>query len=367
MTLLIVSLLLGARGAEALPYGYPGVRYVSPMAQSLGGVTLPLTDEIGNSLFNNPAALARNTQFRAEYLNLNLDLNSGAAGNFLGATHATSLGGFTRTLNQNPNVLYGIGGGNLTALSWGGFAVGALIQERNRSYSDGTQVYYQTLSQIIPVIGYGLSLARGVVRLGYSFQMVNEASGIAQSSSDSSAGYLKGVSAGMGYSHTASVNFAFPYRYLPTVSLVARNALGTSFKRAPIFRRADSPVGNPPDQPASYDAAFNFMFRLSGTMKANGYLQYKDFLGATQTSILDRLSAGMDLSVSPAVNLRVGVMGVRFAGGIGYQSPSSEIHLAYYKDPNPFTALGADDTRFALQYKVFFQDANSRVRESEIK
>ncbi len=326
-----------------------------------------MSDEIGNSLFNNPAALARNTLFRAEYLNLNLDINSGIAGNMLGSTGATSLGGFTTTLNKNPNVLYGLGGGNLTAFSWGGLAVGVLVQERNRAYSDGTQVHYQTTSQIIPAIGYGIGLARGVLRLGYSLQLVNEASGVTQSASDSSAAYLKGISSGMGLSHTASVNFVFPFQYLPTFSLLARNAMGTSFSRAPLFKRADSPAGSPPDQPASYDAAFNFMLRVSGPVKANLYVQFKDILGATSTALLDRISAGLDASISRAVSFRVGAMGTRLAGGIGYRSQSSEINLAYYKDPCPFTNIAADDTRFALQYKVFFQDENSRARESEMR
>lgn len=366
-TLLMACAFLVAGHAWALPYDYPGVRYVSPLGQSLGGITLALSDETGNSLFNNPAGLARNTRFRAEYLNLNLDINDGIAGNFLSGFGATSLGGFTPTLNKNPNVIYGVGGGNLSAFSWGGFAFGVLVQERNRAYSDGTQVYYQTMSQIIPVVGYGLSLARGVVRLGYSFQLVNEASGIAQSTSDSSAGYLKGISSGMGLSHTASVNFAFPFRYLPTFSLLARNALGTRFSRSPLLKRADSPSGNPADQPASYDAAFGFMLRLGGTLKTNGYLQLKDMLGGTPISLIDRMSVGLDFNVSPAVSLRVGASGLRWSGGLGYRSESSEINLAYYKEPIPFTSISAEDVRFALQYKVFFQDANSRVREPEIR
>jgi hypothetical protein len=363
----ILFILLFSGEVHALPYEYPGIRYVSPMSHSLGGITLPLNEGVGNSLFNNPAALARNTMFRAEYLNLNLDLNSGVAGNFLGSTGATSLGGFTTTLNQNPNQLYGLGGGNLTAVSWGGLAFGILVQERNRAYSDGSQVHYETMSQIIPAIGYGLGLARGVVRIGYSMQLVNEASGISQSTSDSSAGYLKGISAGMGISHTASVNFAFPYQYLPTFSLLARNVLGMKFNRAPLFKRADTPSGSPSDQPASYDAAFNFMIRVSGPLKANGYVQYKDLLGVTSTPVLDRISAGLDLSVSPAVSLRVGAMGLRLSGGIGYRSQSSEINLAYYKDPCPFTNITEYDTRFALQYKVFFQNENSREREPEMR
>ncbi|NDG86131.1 MAG: hypothetical protein EBX52_13965, partial [Proteobacteria bacterium] len=101
--------------AVALPYSYPGVRYISPCGQSLGGMTLPLSDETGNSLFNNPAGLARNPKFRSEPINLNLDLNSGVMGSFVNSTGFASLGGFTSNLNSNVNKVYSGGFGNLTA------------------------------------------------------------------------------------------------------------------------------------------------------------------------------------------------------------------------------------------------------------
>ncbi len=353
--------------ASAIPYSYPGIRYVSPYSQSLGGVTLPLSNETGNSLFNNPAGLARNTKFRAEYLNLQFDLNSVVAGDITPAAKMFNLGSLTEVLNSDINALYSGAMGNLTAVSWGGFAVGLLLQDRVRAYSDGTNVHYETTSMAVPALGYGFSLARGVVRLGYSLQLVNLATGTTQSVSDSSAGFLSGLSEGKGLAHTASVNFAFPFTYLPTLSLAARNIGGVTYAGGSLLPRAKTPTGAPPTEEMTVDAAFGMMVRLSGQVKSNWYLQYKDINNRVSVPFLEKLNFGLDISLSPAVSIRAGMSGDQFSAGLGYRSESSEINLAWYKDPTPFKDIAYYDTRFALQYKILFQDQNTRNREDEGK
>ncbi len=357
----------GGREARAIPYSYPGIRYVSPYSQSMGGITLPLSDETGNSLFNNPAGLARNTKFRAEVLNLNIDGNSGVFGGLTDAPKIFGLNGLTSVLNNDVNALYSGAFGNLTALSWGGLAVGMLIQDRVRAYSDGTQVHYETESLVVPAIGYGFSLARGVVRLGYSLQFVNQASGVAQSASDSGASFLSGISEGKALAHSASVNFAFPFTYLPTLSLLARNIGGVTYSTGSLLPRAKNAAGVPSTEEMTVDASFGMMFRISGQVKSNWYLQYKDLNNRISVPFLEKLNFGIDVTLSPAVSIRGGMTGNQFSAGIGYRSESSEIHLAYYQDPTPFKDVSYWDTRYALQYKVLFQDKNTRNREEEGK
>ncbi|MBU6153183.1 MAG: hypothetical protein KGP28_02670 [Bdellovibrionales bacterium] len=361
---IIGGIFLG-RASLALPYSYPAVRYISPLGHSLGGMTLPLSAETGNALFNNPAALSRNTKFRAEALNLNFDLNSSILGSLSTSTGFSSLGGFTSSLNSNVNRIFSGGLGNLTAVSWGGLAVGLLLQERVRAYSDGTTVNYETTSNLVPAVGYGLALARGVVRVGYSLQLVSQASGVAQAPSNSSAAYLSGISEGKGLSHTASVNFVFPYTYTPTVSLLARNLFGMRYFSRGLIPRASSPIGTPASEPMSIDAALDFTARLSGPIKSNWYIQFKDLTSATSLALLDKLSFGIDLGISQPVSIRLGLNHFQFSGGIGYRSEFSEINLAYYQELTPFPAISKWDTRYALQYKVFIQDKNSRDRETE--
>ncbi len=367
------SVFLGVAGvlasvtAFAIPHGYPGVRYVSPHGASLGGMTVPISDEIGNALFNNPAALGRSSKFRAEYLNLNFFGNTKVLSGITTVPSFFSLGGYTATLNQSPGSIHSGGFGNLTALSFGGFGVGLLLQDRVRAYSDGSQVHYESQSHFVPAIGYGLSLARGVMRVGYSLQYVNEVSGTGQAPSNSSAAYLGGIREGRGISHTLGMNFVFPFQYIPTVSLVARNLFGTRFQSGALMSRAQNSTGAPPSQEMTVDAAFHFMTRISGPTKSFWYFQARDVFGKTGMNLAERLGFGVDFSLSPAVAVRFGLDRTRPSAGIGYLSESSEINLAYYSEPSPFAGVNSTDSRIALQYKIFFQDKNTRDREPVTK
>ena len=204
--------------ANARQYDYTQVRYVNTGSESMAGVVLPNSEEAGNALMNNPASLARVSGYRSEPLNLNFVANNHLVSNAFNTLGNTfSLGGLSSTLNSNSNTEFGLGISNMSAFCWNGFAVGVLLQEFSSATSDGTNVNYHVVSQLIPAVGYGFGLARNVIRVGYSLQYVNQTSGDASSVSDSSAGFLKGLQKGNGFSHNVSVNFALPFTYLPTL------------------------------------------------------------------------------------------------------------------------------------------------------
>ncbi len=61
--------------AFARPFYYLQARYVSGTSESMSGILVPLSEEAGNALMNNPAALARYSGYRIEPLNLNFVAN----------------------------------------------------------------------------------------------------------------------------------------------------------------------------------------------------------------------------------------------------------------------------------------------------
>jgi hypothetical protein len=345
-----LTVATGATAQAGGPDSYPGIRYESAYSESMGGVTVPLADEVGNSLFNNPAGLARSDKFKAEYLNLNLDANNNFLSNIgAGTTKMTTLSGLQPTLNANQNQIFNSGISELTALSWG-----------------GTNTYYKTVSQTIPTVGYGLSLARGVVRLGYSLQYVNESEGSESiPNSQSGAAFLSGLSQGHAFSHTASVNFVLPFQYLPTFSVVGRNLFGLHYTAGDILPRAQDASGLPADESMSVDMALGFTTRISGPMKANWYVQYQDATNSIGLPIMQKLGLGANLGLSQAFSVRAGFTGNQFSAGFGYKSEASEINLAWYHEQSPFPTVSYWDTRYTLQYKLYFQDRNTRNRDSE--
>ena len=350
--------------AFARQYYYPQVHYVSSVSESMSGVVLPLSDEVGNALMNNPAALARYSGYRAEPLNLNFVVNNHLVSNsFTSLSKTFSLGGLSSTMNSNPNTEFGLGMSNLTAFSWGGFGLGVLLQEFSSATSDGTNAKYHVVSQLIPTFGYGFGMARNIIRVGYSLQYVNQTSGDAITASNSSASFLSGVQKGSGFSHNVSVNFAFPFMYLPTFSVIARNIGGLHFASGGILPRGSNITGAPGTEDTSLDASFDFLVRISGTVKTHWYFEYKDLTKHSAIpTMFEKLSTGMDLAFSPNFSLRGGMTGIaEFSAGLSYRSERSEIALAYYNEKSPFSSTTTWDTRYALQYRVMLNQKAKKV------
>ncbi len=365
---IIIVIFLGGAEALARPYTYPGIRYENAESMGLGGIVLPLADEVGNSLFNNPAGLARNEKFRAEYLNVNLEANDHfLIGTGLSSSKMFNLNGLATDLNQNTGKIYGSGGGNLTALSFGGLGVGVLYQDRTRAISDGTTISYETNQQFVPAVGYGLSLARGLLKLGYSAQWVSESVGTGSSSATGAGSFYTGLKKGRGLSQNISANITLPYTYMPTLSIMGRNLGGLHYSFGGTLMSATGATQAPADEKMSFDAAVNFMVRVSAEFKTYWYFQYLDATMATSMAATDRLSVGIDVALSSHFDFRFGTQGTNPAAGLSYKSEASEIALAWHTEAAPFTGglTATSDTMYTLQYKLFFQDKNTRNREKQ--
>jgi hypothetical protein len=148
---------------------------------------------------------------------------------------------------------------------------------------------------------------------------------------------------------------------------MGRNIGGLHFSGGNLLSRATNVSGLPSDQPGSFDAAFNFTVRLSGTLKSHWFVEYDDLTASVSIPFMERIRVGLEIAPTQSFAVRAGLNGGQYSLGMGFRSESSEINVSLYNDRSPFPANGYWDQRFALQYKVFFQGHNTRDRESEAK
>jgi hypothetical protein len=369
IVLVIIVLIIGMNQlrTEARTFSHSPVRYMGAEAQALGGVSLPLSNEVMQNLFSNPAALAKSHLLKAEFLNLNLEANGGMIGTAgLSTLTSTSLSGLKTTLAQNPGTVVGSGFSVGSALSFGGFGFGVLVQERVRAVIIDSNTKYETVSQAIPTVAYAASLARGVVRFGYSLQYVNQTSGQVTTPTASATAFMKDMNVGRGLSQNASVNFSFPFTYLPTLSFAGRNIGGLHFTKGSLLSRASNVTGTPQDEPMAVDAAFSALVKLTGTFATNWYFEFRDLTASGSTSaFLNKLSMGMEFNMNKSLMLRGGLSGTRLSAGLGYIGDHSAINFAWYHEPNTVGGGPAYDTRYQLQYVFRFQKENKRDPEKE--
>lgn len=350
--------------ASALPAwgrmdAVPGARYTSGRAAALSDAYLPLGEDAPSALFYNPAVVGKIRYPQAEPLNFSFYGNAGYIGQFsiLNPTffNITSLSGYLSTLQANPGQAVGVGGALVPSISGRGFAIGVLAQSQvvAKVNADGT-IRYRSLYQLVPAAAVGVRLAGGIVRLGYSVQWVNQASGTLDgvSASTSPLGYNEGLMQGSAISHNVGFALTLPIRLLPSLNIVARNILNARYKAYTIYPLTPSSTGTPPDEPMTLDASFSVQPKLGAGSMMNLVLEGRDLTNRSGISLMGRLAAGMEFTFRDQFYLRGGWGSGYPSAGLGLRRKGGEFSFSWYSEEIGTAYREERDTRFLLQYQV---------------
>ncbi len=327
----------------------------------MGDATLPLGTNASSGLFDNPADLGRDQAFQAHPIDFTVYGDTGYFGLLNTSFYkATSLSGYLSTLQAKPGTYASQGLAVFPTFAYKGFAAGILLQSElgAQANSDGS-LQYRSNYQFIPAAGYGVKLAGGIVRFGYSLQYVNEAVGNQTlPSTTSTLGYNQNLSEGSGFSHNLGFAMTLPMQYLPSFNVTARNVLGLHYFGKSIVPFSPSSTGLPPDEAMTVDTSFSMQPKISGGTVLNLVYEFRDLTNTSADTILGRSAIGMELAMSNHFSLRVGwkgglpYLGGYPSAGIGLKRPQGEFSLTYYTEDlgTPGNSIG--DTRFLMQYTV---------------
>lgn len=338
----------------------PGSRYTTVRAATLGDAFLPLAEDGATGLFYNPAGLAKTRVSHFDPFDVTIYGNDQYL-NLFGIKSistfykVTSLQSFLPLLQQNAPKYISVGSGLSTAFSTRIVTFGILGQTQLGSQvnQDGT-IHYRSLYQIIPALGSGIRLASGIVRIGYSLQWVNQASGTFNgvSASSSPLGYNQNISQGAAISHNFGFALSLPFQFLPSFNLVARNARGakfSSFSLIPLARNSSDP---PPDEAMSVDAALGIKPKIGLGAYSNILLQLRDVSNTSKVPLQGRISFGLEISFRDSFFLRGGWGGGYPNGGFGLRRKGSDFSLGWISEDVGSTYHGQRDIRYILQYQA---------------
>ena len=356
-----VSGLLSCSVAFARQRGelVPGSRYVPARAAALGDAFLPLPDDGASALFYNPAAIARLRHTSFEPVNILVDPND----KFLSMTNLNSwkllnLGYAVDILGARPGAVPSIGGTYLPTFYFRGFAMGAMLQSRVTAKvfkeADGTEkVRYRSRYMFVPSIGTGVRLASGVVRLGYSFQWVQQAYGdITLPKATKNLGYNVGLAEGTAFSHNFGFALTLPIRYLPAFNMVLRNVLQAKYNGRTVYSLAKNPNGTPKDEPMTVDVSASIQPKVGRGAYFNLVFVYRDMTNQSGVSLLGRSALGIEFSFRDLFYLRSGYGSAYLNYGIGFKRKKAEVSLSYYAEEYGESYYTTKDRRILLQYQV---------------
>lgn len=354
----------GGGAARAREDLVPGSLYTSARGSALGDAFLPLADDAGSALFYNPAGLAypkkghHSSKLTLEPLNIELYAGSGYLGqaNVMqpGTMNGMSLGSIAPALAANPGRYSSMGYSVLPSFQYKGLAVGLLYQTQVGAVNNGNgTLSYRSNYQVIPTAGYAISLARGMVRIGYSIQWIQQAGmPLTTVPVGSATSFSQGVYQGSAISHNIGYALTLPYRNSPQLDLVARNIGGLHYSGWSLTQFSNSSLGAPMDQAASYDASLSFLHKSGRYGKLNVVAEFRDITDTSNVPVQGRLATGVEYTVRNTVSLRGGYGSGYPSAGIGILNPRGEFDLTYMSEDVGLTYHALRDTRYVMQYQL---------------
>jgi hypothetical protein len=358
-SLLLFALLVITQGvSHARESIIPGSRYTSARSAALGDAFLPLADDAASALFFNPAQLATLPPgFHAEPLNLfgvaNPDALFGIP--LLSVPGILSLPTHrTQTLSAYPNLYTALGGGTCPVIHFGPFAIGLLYQSEFGAQASPIGTYYRARYEFVPTAGFGLKLARGIVRIGYSLQWVNEAQGEV-TTANLAANYWDNLNRGSGFSHTLALSVSPPVANSPEANIVVRNLLPLVFSGTAIIPLiTGTAAGVPTTEPMSLDASFSLAPSVGRGNQLTIVAELRDVFSST-TSILTKLAVGMEFNYRRQLYLAGGLSSLFYPTfGFGIQGPSTRFGLSWYSEPVGTATNYSRNIKFMLQMRMGF-------------
>jgi len=336
----------------------PGSRYVSARGAAMADAFLPLGQDGGSGLFYNPAVLGHLKEFHFEPLNFQLSPNSDFISSFdRNFVHFTSLSDYKKRLDTRPGIFPGAGTTIFPNFFMRGFAFGVLAHAdfaSMRKIGAPDEYYYRTKYQLIPAVGFGVRMANGIVRMGYSLQWVNETSGEKTVPLGyQPLNYREGMAQGGAFSHNAGIALTIPIAHLPQLNIVARNIGGASFDKKNILRYAVNadPKGIPA-QPMTIDLSLNAVQKTGGGSYINACAVYRDFTNQSGFSLLQRATLGLEYSLRDQFFLRGGWGSWYPSAGIGMRRKRGEFNLSWYSAEIGTTEVAWREVRVILEYKI---------------
>ncbi len=333
----------------------PGSRYTSGQGAAMGDAVLPLGEDAASGLAYNPANLGKLHGLQAELLNF-----QGYLGNDLvhqmGASiyKFATLPSYATTLKKNPNSLHSAGASLFPNVSIGHLAFGLMIGEQIATKYDSASDKFVTKAnyQLIPTAGYGVKLARGIVRLGYSFQYVNRAAGTTAVASSAPVGYSSGLPQGSALSHNFGGALTIPFTYLPSFNFVLRNIGGARYSGNSLYSFSKNASGVPATEPMTVDLSLGVSPKLGSGATVNFVAEMRDATNRSKVSLWGRTALGMEWNYRKALFFRAGLGSAYPSAGLGLRSKSSELSLGWYSEEIGTSSLDERDTRFIVHYQI---------------
>ena len=346
-----ILILLAFGNAWARDDVVPGPRWMSARANAMGDSLAPFANKLSDGLFNQPAALAHFKGAKFEPLTFQGYGNMGFLKNLgLNSHKILSLNTASDLLNEAPGTPMGVGLGGFSGLSYYGLTAGLMGQNHLQSENDGGVIRHRARYELTPAFGLGIPLARGIVRIGYSFLWINQSVGEGSGAQS----YKADLAQGSAFSHNVGVALDLPVLAAPSINAVIRNVGGLHYRSKSILPVATGNVTTPTDEPMTIDLSLGIQPRLRKFGALRFSVGYRDVTNTSATSFLQKLTIGAELSIRRRFHIRSGMSSLYPSVGLGLSGKNMELSLSWYGQEVGTGIWGTREDRIVFEYSLFW-------------
>ncbi len=331
--------------------------YNAPQALAMGNAMV--ADASGYlSNYYNPAGLAKMPKNRMELNAIALE----SAANFAALGQMVSLrkidvAAFLGDLQTSPGTYSYLRYTALPSIALRGFSLSVLANHETAALSDGGNVDVKSHTDMGLTVGFARNMAGNLVKLGVAgkFLIRDElkgefAHGILATEDDVAANSREGI----GFGIDVGLMVTLPMKYLPSLGVVARDVLNTSFTSSNILN--SQATGTPDSIARSFDVGFSINPRFSRIWQTRLSVDLKH-LERTDLPFTKRLHVGLQLfslERKRKFYIWLGLNQLYPCGGVGLNLPGGNLELVTYAQDKAPGALAEADRRIMLRYTVGF-------------
>lgn len=332
----------------------------SSSTRGLGMGNAVINTERGSySVFYNPANIAaKNTETQLQPINVQSDITDNVMGSFaLPSSYFTNLNLallYKGALEKDPHAFKAARYSVYPNFTFRNFSIGMLYElnqgaEYEKHTTGAVRVFAR--NRFAPVGALSFRLLAGILRVGANVQLltVGEANTRIMPPYDSkSISFRRVIDSGTGLQKNAGVTLTLPIRYLPSVSVVARDIGGTTFAGAPRVGFGDG--RNVTSREMTVDVAAAMVVYVGRPVELKLEYDHKDYFSKLNGKGLERTNIGAELLFFDLFALRGGMSHGYWSAGFGMITPRMSVEFAMYSDELEGRFRQREVKRYSLQF-----------------
>ena len=348
--IVILSFFSSVQGAELEEF------YNNTRMMGMGGASVAVAND-ETALLSNPAGLGKLRNAYGTFIDPEIDVSSNFSSMYRGSaiSNPVSLTQVAAALLVTPNTPYHFRWQLFPSFVVKNFGIGIFAKQNlNAIYSSTTSLMTTSYTDDMAfVLGYNLRLWDGRIKIGVNGRLISRIQVTKDLDPAGDLTLATQASEGAGLATDAGLILAAPWKFIPTLSIVARDLGSTKFTSGKNLRMSTATI--PAAIAQDYDVGLA-IFPIHGNVtRSTLSLEYQKALLATTAVNKNRhYHVGYELNYADVLFVRAGMNQSFWTAGLELASKYTQLQFVSYGEDVGVDGVPVEDRRYGIKFAFRF-------------